>query len=335
MINLQNRADRDPSPRGFGSVLGGILGVPMRNLPPMPGAIVGYGGGTFDLDGRQVTSGRSGEHAWPVQGPRGDNEVARAATFPDPSPPDLQPMNAPGGNDPTPLQQTRPDYRTMIEEALGPRPELHGARKWAAILGPALMAASGNQAGANAMIQHLAEPGRDWDARNRQARLLGVQWQREEDREAAKRNEPQFFSGNEDRIRFDPITGKSTRVYDAPQDFEDYARAQGLEPGTDGYFTAVEDYVLRGNGPTAFQYDKDLEAVRQAGRISQEAARQANRLGVIDYRNANPPPARPRAASSGSPRERLPIVSSPAEAMKLPPGTRFKVKGTNQVKVRP
>jgi hypothetical protein len=241
----------------------------------------------------------------------------------------------------------RPDYVTLLNNALGPRPELHGFRKVASILGPALMAAAGNQAGANAMIEQLGQPGRQWDERNREAQLTGIKWRREDDLETAKRNEPTFLSGNTDQVRYDPATGSATRVYDAPEPFEDYAHSRGLEPGTPDYFKAVEDYVLRGNGPTAFQYDKDLETVRQAGRLSQQRARQAGALslenlrqhhrtdirGLPTYRDTHPQP-RAAAGPSAAAHSTLPLARTPAEALKLPPGTHFRTPD-GAVKVRP
>lgn len=194
----------------------------------------------------------------------------------DTSPPGLPPANMPGGNQPTPIvpADTRPDYSTMLREALGPRPELHGFRKVASILGPALMAATGNQAGAAAMIEGLRRPGEDYDRRMQEGGLDAVKWRRADDEARRKQNEPQYFSGSEDRVRYDPSAGTAERIYDAPQDFEDYAAAQGAQQGTQDYYDAVDDYVLRGNGPTAFKYDRDLETLRQAGRASLEAGRQ-------------------------------------------------------------
>jgi hypothetical protein len=37
------------------SALGSLSGIPIAQLPPMPGLITGYGSGTFDASGRQVT----------------------------------------------------------------------------------------------------------------------------------------------------------------------------------------------------------------------------------------------------------------------------------------
>ena len=95
------------------------------------------------------------------------------------------------------------------------------------------MAAAGNQAGANAMIEQLAAPGREWDRRNRDAALEAVKWRRDDDVAAAERSQPKIISGNADQVRYDPATGTAMRIYDAPEDFETYAAAQGFEPGDD------------------------------------------------------------------------------------------------------
>ncbi|MEE2795621.1 MAG: hypothetical protein VX512_12385 [Pseudomonadota bacterium] len=189
----------------------------------------------------------------------------------------------------------QPDYGAILTGLLGPRPKMSTGQKIASVVGPALMAASGNQAMAMQAMGNIGSAGREWDARNREAQMTALSWKREDDQAEAKRNEPRFLSGNTDQVRYDPATGTSTRIYDAPEDFEDYAASKGLEPGTDDYFTAVEDYVLRGNGPTAFKYDRDLEAVRNAARIALEGERQRNRLAVEDTRQAN------RSALRGQP----------------------------------
>jgi hypothetical protein len=261
-------------------------------------------------------------------------------TMVDNSPPGLEPINMPGGNEPTPIMPTRadrPDYAAMLQQALGPAPKMSTGQKIAAIVGPALMAATGNEQGASAFLNMLAQRRDERARQEHDAALTGIKWRREDDLAEQKRNEPRYFSGNEDQVRFDPASGQATRVYDAPQDFEDYAAAGGLTPGTPEYFRAVEDYVLRGNGPTAFKYDRDLEAIKNAQRITLEAERQRNRTtlrGTPSYRDLNPPPPRAAAPRSGPARQSLPVVGSPAEAMKLPSGTRFKTPD-GKVKVRP
>jgi hypothetical protein len=260
----------------------------------------------------------------------------------DNSPPGLPPLNAPGGQDVSPVVGTPPskaggtDYAAMLAEIVGPKPKMSTGQKIAAVVGPMLMAATGNQAGATQMMQMIQGRRDDWQNRQRSALETMVKWRRDDDLAEQKRNEPQYWSGSEDRVRFDPATNTATRVYDAPQDFEDYAAASGHEPGTPEYFRAVEDHVLRGNGPTAFQFDRDLEVMKNAHRISVEGQRQRDRerlRGLPSYRDLNPPA--PRTAAPRAPaRQSLPVVSSPAEAMKLPSGTRFKTPD-GKVKVRP
>lgn len=97
-------------------------------------------------------------------------------------------------------------------------------------------------------------------------RMQDRQW-RVEDRDA-ELNKPQYFMAGQDRVRFDPLTGESSVVYDAPEQYESYADALGLQPGDDGYQGAVQDYVLRGAGPTAAAGREALEAVRQGNRMS-------------------------------------------------------------------
>jgi len=112
------------------------------------------------------------------------------------------------------------------------------------------------------------------------------QW-RVEDRNA-QLNAPQYFMSGRDRIRLDPETGQSAVVYDGPTDFQEYADLMGLEPGTEDYRNAMQDFVLRSNGPTA-----------QAGRIDLEGVRQGNRMALRQtptYANLHP---RPAAGGSG------------------------------------
>lgn len=222
--------------------------------------------------------------------------------FLDNSPPELPPANTPGGNQPTPILPKpveRTDYAEMLNQALGPPPKMSTGQKIAAIIGPALMAASGNEAGATQMISAIRARHDDYARQQRENALTAIKLGRDDDLAQAKANEPQYWSGNEDRVRFEPATGTATRVYDAPQDFEDYARASGFEPGTPEYFKAAEDYVLRGNGSTAFKYDRDVEVIRQANRAGLEGIRQRNReslRGMPSDRDTQP--RAPRASSA-------------------------------------
>lgn len=315
------------------------------NLPALPGPISGFGGGTFNMDGSQATPV---DNTGARPGPPGRGTIlgnilnadaqGSGPLFPMPgSGSGVQSAVAGPPMDPvqSPSPAARTDHGALLQQLLGPRPKMSGWQKAAAIIGPALMAATGNQEGANQVIANIGARGREYDQMARELGVTAIKWRREDDQAEAKRKEPQYFSGGEDRVRYDPSTGAAERVYDAPQDFEDYAAAKGLEPGSDDYFSAVEDYVLRGNGPTAFQYDRDLEAVRQAARIATEAerqrnrealesVRQGNRVGMEDVRQSNrlqvraTPPARAAGGSSAPVK-----VKTPADAQKLKPGTLY------------
>jgi hypothetical protein len=95
-------------------------------------------------------------------------------------------------------------------------------------------------------------------------------WQRNNqiDDRNFKASQPQYFTAGNDRIAYDPTTGQSDVLYHGNQPFEDYAAALGLKQGTPEYAKALQDYVLRGNGPTAYGYDLDLEGARQRNRIA-------------------------------------------------------------------
>lgn len=114
-------------------------------------------------------------------------------------------------------------------------------------------------------------------------------WQQEYDQ-----SKPQFFMSGEDRVSYNPVTGESQMIYDAPEDFQLYADQMGFEPGTDEYNDAMADYVLRTAGPTANDGRQYLENLRQQNRLSMEDERQKNRLQLRQtptYLQANPRPS--------------------------------------------
>lgn len=129
-----------------------------------------------------------------------------------------------------------------------------------------------------------------------------------------KAAEPDYATVNNRRVRIDPTTGQADVLYQAPQDFDDYAASLGAEPGTDEYDRLVQDYVLRSAGPTATDFNLQEEGVRQDNRVSLEGVRQGNRQtllgqrqagqralkGVPTYRQANPAPPRTGGRSGGS-----------------------------------
>ncbi len=95
------------------------------------------------------------------------------------------------------------------------------------------------------------------------------------DREA-EANRPQYFSGNEDRLTYDPVTQTTRTLYDAPTDAQVYAGTLGYQPDTPDYASAVRDYVLKSNGPSAVESRFGLENLRTDGR----QRLQSDRLGV-------------------------------------------------------
>src|SRR3546814_18816237 len=78
----------------------------------------------------------------------------------------------------------------------------------------------------------------------------------------------------EDRVSYNPVSGESQTLYDAPEDFQLYADQMGFEPGTDEYNDAMADYVLRTSGPTAQTGRQYLENLRQQNRLAVTGERQ-------------------------------------------------------------
>lgn len=139
-----------------------------------------------------------------------------------------------------------------------------------------------------------------------------------------ERMAPRYFSGSSDQMSYDPATKQVTTIYDAPTDAETYARGMGFEPGTDDYRTAIQDYVLRGNGPTAYGYDVDLEGVRQGNRTALENLRQGNRVSLKRTPGATRPGGGHGMAFRGPPRTTgnvyAPILAKVARGEALTPG---------------
>ncbi len=151
-----------------------------------------------------------------------------------------------------------------------------------------------------------------WKQRHQQAEQRDrMEQMREQTR--LKLSEPDYATINNRRVRIDPTTGKSEVLYTAPQDFDDYAASLGAEPGTKEYDRLVQDYVLRGSGPTATDNYNIREDWRQENREELEGVRQNNRIGLQThrqegqralratptYRQANPLPPRTGGRSGG------------------------------------
>lgn len=167
----------------------------------------------------------------------------------------------------------------------------------AGVLGPALMAAGGNTGGAINFIQ-----GQQQLRAQRQRQLEESAFNREKFAwEREKDMRPDFRSVGRSVLSI-PFEGAPSVLYSDPTEAERYASGLGYEPGTEEYRTALDDYVLRGNGPTAFGFDRELEGVRQGNRESLEGVRQRNRLslrGTPTYRDLNPTPRGGGPSSGG------------------------------------
>lgn len=235
------------------------------------------------------------------------------------------------------------DYEAAMQRLTGDKPKQSPWAIAAAVIGDALIQNSGGRPFA---VQHLVSQRQGYQDRQMDAQRLLTDWQY---RDYARQNEADLnasapFTIGRDRVQYNPATGQTGVLFDGPEDFELYARELGLEPGTDNYFRAVEDYVLRSSGPSAHSRDlslddyrtgndRELEALRFGNRQKLEGLRQNNRLETIRSRPA--PVARGGGRTeAGQGGDGLPVVSSPADAARLPKGTRFRTPD-GRVKVVP
>lgn len=310
---------RRPKPGLFGSKRKGPgkylnLSQGQDGQPIVPGSMGGFTGG--DVDGNQIASRDGASVMGPQQPASSQQESAE----------DLATSNNPlGGSMRQPF-----DYERAIQILAGDQKKISPWRSVAAAVGDALVSSGGGTPWAT---RSLVAQRQDMQDRMARARELALRWQHDA---YARQNEADLRAANpftigRDRVQFDPRTGETNVIYDGPDDFDLYANAMGLEPGTEDYFRAVEDYVLRSSGPSAYERDvqlddhrtsndASLENLRYGNRRGLEQLRQANRRGIIDYRNANPAPRRSRSSRSSD----VVSVRTPAEAQRLAPGTRYR-----------
>lgn len=164
-----------------------------------------------------------------------------------------------------------------------------GFRDWMTNMAPVVMAL-GNPQAAQVMLNIRQMQQNAQDNRDRfklehmqQSRLLD-----EANFRQRFQSRPQYRTVNGQVVQLDPMGGGDPEViYQAPEDFEIYADAMGLEPGTQEYLDAQQDFVLRANGPTAL-----------ANRTAYEGVRHRNRLGEIDRRESHIRARPPRAPTS-------------------------------------
>lgn len=241
-----------------------------------------------------------------------------------------------GGGNPAPangplgVSMRQPfDYKQAYTGLLGDQRGPGTARRIAAYVAAAL----GNPYGLQAQQQQALGQAQ----RRNTANEALINWQREdwERQNAADLAASAPFTIGRSRLQFNPGTGETQALYTGPEDFDLYAQGLGLEPGSEEYFRAVEDYVLRSSGPSAFERDLELddhrtandaglEGLRQNNRVSLEGLRHGNRVSLRGIPQARAPsvprPTGSRSQSGGN----LPVVSSPADASRLPPGSQFR-----------
>lgn len=246
----------------------------------MPGIISGYGGGTFNMDGAQATAPERGLDSPSVSGGIGPQWMPQL----------------PAGNHPGNVGGYAPpsvDGAPMTFEGVKPaKPQGQGGffRKggpWIDLIGAIGDGLSGKREYANSKMQRM-QMDRE-DAKLQQDR----QWQIED--RNWKASQPEFFTSGRNRVKFNPLTGDSQVVYNGPEDFDEYATALGMEPGSDEYEQAVTDYVLRGHGPTALGNNMQLDDRRTSNDKTLETLRAYNRGKLRQtptYRDKNPPPPR-------------------------------------------
>jgi hypothetical protein len=240
------------------------------------------------------------------------------------------------------------DYDAALAALMPQKPKSKGifgsGLKWydiAGLLGDALTGASGGNG--HAYADRMLSQRMEQDRRRFETMRSLTEWKhRDYDRQnAADLQAAQPFTLGRSRYRFDPATGQTTTLQTAPMDFETYASSQGFEPGSPEYNAAAQDYILRGNGPTAVGLDASLDDYRTGNRMRLETQRAGNRSALEGQRQAgrsslrSMPTYRDLHPSAGGSRgSSIPTVKTPQEAMALPPGTKFRTPD-GRLKVRP
>ncbi len=347
---MNNRAPIGMQTKGLFGKSGRFFPNPRESeaQPVMPGPISGIGEGTFNMDGSQAT---------PVdQAPMGNGMPAAQTQAPMPGPAEVAQtgLRQPGGGmqdapaqglgarmqpeQPGPLGSSmrQPfDYDAAMKALTG---EYKKPKDWQvalAILGDGLAGAGGRQGYA---VQNIIGRRDAYQQRQFEAAKQVLGWQQGDyaaQRDADLRAANPVTIGR-DRVQFDPRSGQSSVLFDGAEDFELYAEGLGLEPGSDDYFQAVEDFILRGSGPSAYDRDvslddhrtgndRGLEGYRQENRLEMERARQGNRLGMEGARQGNRMTLRQTPSAGRAPaRSAIQTVTTPAEAQRLKPGTRYR-----------
>lgn len=314
----------------------GIPAAPAGQAPTLPGPIGGFGGGTFDLDGKMVTPVQRGAPEdsvpahWTNEGIDADRQAMEAA----------RPARPSGlfGNS----QRAKFDYAAALKTLQGEQFKPKWWQVGLATLGDALAMQNGRDPIASQALWSRRDASRN---RAQAASEQLLKWQHDD---YASQRDADLRAANprtigRDLVQFDPTAGRANVLYDGPEDPEIYADSLGFDRGTNEWFAAVEDYVLRSNGPSAHERDlelddhrtgndRGLEAYRQNNRVSLEDQRQQGRSAMEGTRQQNRLTLRQTPRAGG--REAIPTVASPQEAMRLPSGTKFRTPD-GKVKIRP
>lgn len=344
---MNNRAPIGMQTKGLFGKSGRFFPAPEEGeaQPRMPGPISGFGGGTFNMDGSQATPVDAVPMGsqMPAPQPQAPMQIPDQGAGPSMGSNGMQDAPAqglgarmqppPGG--PLGASMRQPfDYDAAMKALTGEYKKPNGWQIAAAIVGDTAANMSGRQGSAIDSIlgRKNAHAQRQFEA----AKQI-MSWQQGDyaaQRDADLRAANPFTIGR-DRVQFDPRSGKSSVLFDGAEDFELYAEGLGLEPGSEDYFNAVEDFILRGSGPSAYERDvslddhrtgndRGLEGYRQENRLEMERARQGNRLGMEGARQDNRMTLRQTPSAGRAGGAAIQAVSTPAEAQKLKPGTRYR-----------
>ncbi|MCP5389176.1 MAG: hypothetical protein H6915_05365 [Novosphingobium sp.] len=230
---------------------------------PLPGTIGGYGGGTWDVEGGQMVP------KTPVQ--------RAPIMFDAPPQRDRQPPPLPDY-----LEAQRPKKREPWRDVLGS-------------IFDAMSAFGGGDANYWGGVNKAKDQFEDLQREYALTRA-------KQDNQARLRDAAPFSSGR-DRLRWNPDTSQIETLYKGHQDFESYADTLNLKPGSDEYFKAVEDYVLRGHGPTALERSKTLDDYRTGNDLKAEGTRFRNRMTLRQlptYRDTHGTPPRRSAGPTAT-----------------------------------
>lgn len=195
------------------------------------------------------------------------------------------------------------DFEAAKARLAGDQKKIPDWKYVAAAFADAMTSIGSNMSGSGAQPMALRGlMGLRQDQRDRMAKAeeLVTGWQENQHarNHAADLQASNPFTIGRSRVAYDPVSGQANVLYDGEEDFELYAKQMGLKDGSQEYFDAVEDFVLRGSGPSAHMRDieldgvrtdndRGLEAYRQSNRVDLENRRQRGRQSMEDARQSN------------------------------------------------